>query len=205
MDFKFHYYNVISFFLLNNFLSITLKSKLISGTEIKGVSLRKLSEQTDSRGSFTEIFQKNWNAALKEGVQWSVVKSKTGVFRGMHLHRRHDEFFCLIKGKCLVGLKDIRQGSSTENEYALYQLHENDLNSLIFPAGLLHGWYFFEDSLHIQAVSESYTDYKDDDNIGCIWSDPDLGIPWPFQNPELSERAKNFPKLLAVKRLINKN
>ncbi len=180
-----------------------MKSKLINGSEIKGVLFKKLSEQTDSRGSFTEIFQKHWNAALIEGVQWSVVKSKPKVFRGMHLHRRHDEFFCLIKGKCLVGLKDIRPGSSTENDYSLYELNEKDLSSLIFPAGLLHGWYFFEDSIHIQSVSESYTDYKNDDNIGCVWNDPDLGIPWPFNKVEISERAKNFLKLSEIQKLNN--
>ncbi|MGH7885100.1 MAG: dTDP-4-dehydrorhamnose 3,5-epimerase family protein [Thermodesulfobacteriota bacterium] len=180
-----------------------MKSKLISGSKLEGVLLKKLSSNADSRGSFTEIFQKHWDSPLKEGVQWSVVESKPNVFRGMHLHKRHDEFFCLIKGKCLVGLKDIRPGSPTKNNYSLYELHEKDISSIIFSAGLLHGWYFFEDSIHIQAVSESYTEYKDDDNIGCLWNDPDLGIPWPFKEVEISERAQNFLKLSEVKK-VNK-
>lgn len=177
-----------------------MKSKLVSGSTLHGVTFKKLIENKDSRGSFTEIFQKSWDTALKEGVQWSFVKSSPGVFRGMHIHRRHDEFFCLIKGTCLVGLKDIRSDSPTLNRISLYELHEDDLSSIIFPAGILHGWYFPENSLHIQAVSESYTDYHQDDNTGCMWNDPDLGIPWPFSEVKLSKRAETFKKLSEIQK-----
>lgn len=168
-----------------------MDSKQIAGGLIEGVEFRNIDEHKDHRGSFSEVFQDHWGTCL-DPVQWSVVKSGTGVFRGMHLHRRHDEYFSLLSGHCLVGLKDIRPDSPTEGVFSLYELHEQDMSAVIFPAGLLHGWYFFKPSLHIQAVSEAYVDYHHDDNWGVYWDAPDLGIPWPVKEVQLSPRAADF-------------
>jgi dTDP-4-dehydrorhamnose 3,5-epimerase len=166
-------------------------SRLIAGQPIMGVDFRKITEHKDYRGSFSEVFQDHWQSCI-DPVQWSCVKSKAGVFRGMHLHLRHDEYFSLLSGHCLVALKDIRPDSPTEGVFSLFELHEEDQAAIIFPDGLLHGWYFFADSLHLQAVSEAYVDYHSDDNWGVIWSAEDLGIPWPFTEATLSARAQDF-------------
>ncbi len=170
------------------------QSKLISGQEIQGCKFVQLDEKSDHRGSFTEVFQKYWNSCLNP-VQWSFVKSEPEVFRGMHLHLRHDEYFCLIKGHCYLGLKDLREDSSTYGTHSLYELFADSLAALVFPRGLLHGWYYTESSLHLQSVSESYVSYNADDNWGCKWNAPDLGIPWPFESAILSEKAENFPSV----------
>ncbi len=167
-------------------------SGLIEGQLIHQTELKKIAEHKDHRGSFSEIFQESWGTCIQP-VQWSLVKSQKKVFRGMHLHKRHDEYFCLITGHCLVALKDIRPGSPTEGFFSLYELFEEDLAALAFPTGLLHGWYFFENSIHVQAVSEAYHDYGKDDNWGVVWNAPDLGIPWPMDDVILSERAQDFP------------
>ena len=67
-------------------------SGLIAGDEIYQAELIKIKEHKDYRGSFSEIFQEYWGTCIKP-VQWSVVKSEKNVFRGMHLHKRHDEYF----------------------------------------------------------------------------------------------------------------
>lgn len=166
-------------------------SSQIAGGQIDGVDFIKTKENKDHRGSFTEVFQQHWKTCL-DPVQWSVVKSKAEVFRGMHLHLRHDEYFSLLSGHCYVALKDVREESPTNGEFSLYELHEDDMAALIFPKGLLHGWYFIEDSLHIQAVSEAYVDYHADDNWGVYWDAEDLGIPWPFKKATVSARAQDF-------------
>ena len=131
---------------------------LISGAKLEGVELHELKKNVDSRGSFTEKIQKHWDSCI-DPVQWSTVESGPGVFRGMHYHSRHDEYFSLITGRCLVGLKDLRPGSPTDNGYSLFELTADSPSAITFPRGILHGWYFFEASLHIQSVSESYNDY----------------------------------------------
>ncbi len=172
-------------------------SGLIAGTQLNAVELRPLNEARDERGTFTETFADQWGMGIAP-TQWSLVRSESHVLRGLHIHQRHDEYFCLIQGHCLVGLYDARSTSPTYQQSALYELAGTDLKALIFPAGLLHGWYFYTPSTHIQAVSECYAEYAHDDNLGCRWDDPALNIPWGISDPILSERAASFPPLSAL-------
>ncbi len=169
--------------------------------EIDGVELRALEMHADARGSFTEVFRKSWNLCI-EPVQWSTVHSKAGTLRGMHLHRRHDEYICVLSGKAYVGLMDIRPGSPTEGVSALIELCGHKMSCLSFPKGLIHGWYFSADTLHLQSVSEDYGDYGHDDNLGCCWSDPDLRIKWPGTPTLLSERARGFGTVAQLRELM---
>jgi dTDP-4-dehydrorhamnose 3,5-epimerase len=170
-------------------------SRLLDGDrQIDGVDFRHLEMHHDSRGCFTEVFQEGWNAGIRP-VQWSVVTSGARVFRGMHLHLRHDEYVTPITGQMLVGLHDARPGSPTQGCWSLYELHGDDRACLTFPRGVLHGWYFPAGGTHLQAVSESYDSYGADDNWGCLWSDPALKIAWPFKQPIVGTKAARFPLL----------
>ena len=164
---------------------------LISGSTIDGVQCIQLKMNIDPRGSFTEVFRDSWETCL-EPVQWSVVQSEAHAFRGMHFHKRHDEYFCLINGESYVGLKDLRPESPTYMASAIYHFTSQSLRALVFPKEILHGWFFTTPSIHLQAVSESYSDYGHDDNHGCRWDDPALNFDWPFDQVMLSERAKTF-------------
>lgn len=155
----------------------------------------------DGRGSFTEVFRKSWNLCI-DPVQWSAVRSKAGTLRGMHLHRRHDEYICVLSGKAFVGLMDIRPGSPTEGVSTLIELCGDKMSCLSFPKGLIHGWYFPADTLHLQSVSEDYGNYGHDDNLGCRWSDPDLHIKWPAKPTRLSERAGEFGTVAQLRELM---
>lgn len=167
-------------------------SRQVAGGQIVGVEFKIFRVNADHRGCFTEVFQEHWGMCLKP-VQWSIVHSKPGVFRGMHLHRRHGEYFAVVSGRACVGLKDMRPGSPTEGVWSLFELTGVQLACVVIPFGLLHGWYFPEQTIHLQAVSEAYVDYHKDDNLGCQWNDPDLGIPWPQKEAILGSRAQGFP------------
>ena len=167
---------------------------LRAGSPVDGLRVRPLEPNADARGSFTEIFAASWESGIVP-AQWSVVKSAAGVLRGMHLHRRHDEYFLLVEGRASVGLRDVRPGSPTNGASCLLEFTEKAPAALSFPRGIVHGWYFHEPSIHVQAVSETYPEYREDDNLGCLWSDPDLGIPWPETPRLVSPRAAAFPTL----------
>ncbi len=77
----------------------------------------------------------------------------------------------------------------------LIDLAANPPRNLVFPTGLLHGWYFPEATIHTQAVSESFLNYGSDDNFGCRFDDPALGIEWPEAPVKISDRAMHFPLL----------
>jgi dTDP-4-dehydrorhamnose 3,5-epimerase len=171
---------------------------------IHGVEIKRLVMNPDRRGCFTEIFRDTWGLPIRP-VQWSLVESESRVLRGMHLHSRHDEYFLLVRGRACVGLHDFRPDSPTAGVSRLIELSGEELCVLVFPPGILHGWYFYEQSVHLQSVSENYGSYHHDDNLGCIWSDPGLKLSWPDRSPILSERASSFLELGQLAALLGRH
>lgn len=167
---------------------------LVNGVLIHGVELSSIQENADDRGVFAEYFVLGRDLGI-EPVQWSVVRSRQGTLRGMHFHVRHDEYFALVSGRATVGLHDLRPDSPTFGGSATYEFSEKEPSRLIFPAGLVHGWLFHKPSVHLQATSEAHDHYGPDDNNGCRWDDPALGITWPFEPTILSARAAAFGTL----------
>ncbi len=161
---------------------------------IQGVRELQLIANEDERGTFTEVFCEHWDAPIAP-AQWSLVRSNRGVFRGMHVHTRHDEFFSVVSGHATVGLVDIRPDSPTYLQGDIFDLPADGNRAIAFPRGLLHGWYFHEKTIHVQAVSEAYEFYSEDDNNGCRWDDPALPISWPFDTCLTSPRHDAFGPL----------
>jgi dTDP-4-dehydrorhamnose 3,5-epimerase len=114
----------------------------------------------------------------------------------------HDEYFCLMKGRASVGLRDERPRSPTFGRWSLYSICEDDPVALMFPSGLVHGWYFHAESLHLQAVSQAYGDYAHHDNHRVHWLDPDLEIPWPVHEATTTELAGAAPSLAELRRRL---
>lgn len=164
---------------------------------IDGVSLIELTMYPDDRGVFTEMFRESWGVEVSP-VQWNVVRSIGGVLRGVHVHPRHDDYLTVVSGHATVGLRDLRQGSPSEGSAALLELDGNALASIVIPHGVAHGFLFHEPSIHVYAVSH-YWDM--DDELACVWSDPALGLNWPFEPTSLSQRdasAGGLNQLLAA-------
>lgn len=165
---------------------------------IEGVVMRSLSAHGDPRGTFTELFSDRWGLPL-EPRQWSVVHSRAGTLRGMHVHMRHDEFLSPVVGQCFVGLYDLRPDSGTRGNSMMIPLNAATPACVAFPRGIVHGWFFPVDCVHIQGVSEPYSEYGADDNLGCHFADPELGLDWPETPQWLSERARGFPSLATLR------
>lgn len=175
---------------------------LVSGTIIDGVKHRILEVNEDVRGSFTEIFSDMWDTSV-DPRQWSIVKSRAKALRGMHIHLEHDEYICVTQGRACIGLYDPRRHSRTYGSHALIEASGDSPAFITFPRGILHGWYFYEPSMHVQAISNTFEEYGTSDNWGCYFADPALGIPWPNMNPFLSERACNFPGLEELMEILD--
>ena len=121
----------------------------------------------------------------------------------MHLHLEHDEYICVLQGRVYIGLYDLRRESKTHRSHALVEVDGDSPAFITFPRGLLHGWYFHEPSIHVQAISNTFEEYGDKDNWGCFFADTSLGIPWPDPSPILSDRAKHFPALKELEEILD--
>ena len=139
-----------------------------------GVELRRLESHDDDRGTFTEVFRSAWTGRAQP-VQWNAVRSRAGVLRGVHVHPRHDDYFVLVSGRATIGLRDMRAQSPTAGTVVAIEVGGAELQAVTIPHGVAHGFHFHEPSLHFYAVTEYWSA---DDELGCRYDDPELGIPW---------------------------
>jgi dTDP-4-dehydrorhamnose 3,5-epimerase len=160
-----------------------------------GVEVRPLLLHGDERGSFVEIFRDEWGCSV-EPVQWNAVRSVPGTLRGVHVHAVHDDYLVVVNGHAAVGLHDLRPGSPTDGLAALVELPAKEPAALLIPAGVAHGFYFREHSLHIYGVTHYWSHA---DELSCRWDDPELAIPWPEPPTLLSERDRTAPTFAVMR------
>ena len=60
------------------------------------------------------------------------------------------------------------------------------------PAGLVHGFCVLsETALFTYKCTEFYSPW---DERGILWSDPNIGIEWPINDPLLSDKDEEYPR-----------
>jgi dTDP-4-dehydrorhamnose 3,5-epimerase len=160
-----------------------------------GVKLISLESHADFRGRFSEIFRAAWGTGI-EPIQWNLVTSEPHVLRGVHVHLQHTDYLLIARGHATIGLKDLRDHSPTTGLACTVDMNADKLSAIVIPPGVAHGFYFHEPSMHIYAVSHYW---NEDDELGCHWADPDLGIPWQVTDVKLSERDTQAKSLASLK------
>ena len=73
------------------------------------------------------------------------------------------------------------------------ELSEDNHKQMWIPPGYAHGFCVLSDTADFQYKCTEL--YYPEDEGGLAWNDPDVAIPWPVQNPELSEKDKLLPRL----------
>lgn len=155
----------------------------------QGIVRHGLQAHHDERGWLAEFFREEWNL-VRHPVQWNGVFSRPGTLRGVHVHVRHWDYLIVVKGRMLLGLKDLRRGAETFGLAAMVELTETVLEAWIIPPGVAHGFFFPVEAMSYYAVSEYW---NLDDELGCRWNDPELELSWPVSDPLLSERDRHAP------------
>ena len=158
-----------------------------------GVEVHALRPYADERGVFTELLREEWG--LARPVQWNAVRSEAGVLRGVHLHPRHDDYLTVVAGRASVGLHDLRPASATSGRSTVVELDAERPAAIVIPHGVAHGFLFHSPSIHVYAVSHTW---DPDDELGCRWDDPELGISWPETPSSVSDRDLALPSLAGL-------
>ena len=164
---------------------------------IEGALLIPLTLHPDDRGFFMETYRRSWIPGMDEMVQGNLSRSRAGVLRGLHFHRRQADYWLVVSGAAFVGLYDLRKGSPTEGRKAEIDLSDEDPRTLYIPNGVAHGFHT-ADGILLQYLVDRY--HTGDDEFGVAWDDPDAGIAWPSSSPVLSERDRSNPSLVDVLR-----
>jgi len=129
-------------------------------------------------------------------AQSNLSRSRAGVLRGLHFHRRQADYWCVLEGTAFVALVDLRAGSPTERSswWQTFSASEG-LRGLYVPPGVAHGFYAVTDIVLQYLVDEPFSG---DDEFGFAWNDPGAAIPWPGSDPVISARDASNPPMADV-------
>tara|TARA_B100000315_G_C14551027_1_gene575828 strand:+ start:1250 stop:1789 length:540 start_codon:yes stop_codon:yes gene_type:complete len=163
-------------------------------TSLKGCYLINSTIHQDKRGSFVKTFHED--TFYDEGLETHFAEeyfsvSTQGVLRGMHFQippHDHSKLVYCVYGKVFDAVVDLRVSSSTYGKYDTTELDSETINVLYIPAGLAHGFYTIsERAIMIYKVATMYSPEYD---TGILWNS--LEIPWPNENPIISDRDSQF-------------
>jgi dTDP-4-dehydrorhamnose 3,5-epimerase len=176
-------------------------------TEIPGVIVIEPRVFRDERGFFLETYQesKYRDGGIKEAfIQDNHSKSAKGTLRGLHAQNPHPQgkLVRVIAGEVFDVVVDARKGSPSYGKHFGTYLSAENFRQLYLPPGLLHG--FLVTSEFAEFEYKCTDGYHLSAEFSVAWNDPDLGITWPIENPMLSEKDANAPRLCdVVDRLVD--
>lgn len=151
----------------------------------------------DVRGRFVKVFHEQAFAA--QGLETNFAEeyysvSHRNVVRGLHFQlppMDHVKMVYCVQGEVLDAVVDLRVGSPTYGQYALFELNATKANSIYIPKGMAHG--FCARSSQAIMVYKASTIYSPAHDAGVLWNS--AGIPWPTNAAILSARDQGFPSL----------
>ncbi|NQT10987.1 MAG: dTDP-4-dehydrorhamnose 3,5-epimerase family protein, partial [Desulfobacteraceae bacterium] len=88
---------------------------------------------------------------------------------------------------------DIRLGSPTFGQWTGTLLSDESRDQLYIPEGFAHGFCVLSETADV--IYKCTDLYAPGDEYGVIWSDPTIDIVWPIENPILSKKDSQNPKL----------
>jgi dTDP-4-dehydrorhamnose 3,5-epimerase len=158
----------------------------------------------DERGFFLETFQADRYADLVDislpFVQDNHSRSSKGVLRGLHFQKTKPQgkLVRVVRGEVYDVVVDIRQGSPTYGQWEAVILSEENKTQFWVPPGFAHGFLVLSETADFEYKCTDYYDPSDEGSL--LWNDPDLNIPWPIDNPKLSEKDANALLLADLKK-----
>lgn len=167
-------------------------------TELADLRLIELEPIEDNRGFFARTFcrEEMANAGLStEFVQCStsfnVVK---GTIRGIHFQVppvQECKFVRVTSGAVYDVIIDLRPRSKTYLCWQGFELSAVNRKQLFLPAGFGHGFQTLED--HTEVFYQMDIVFHPATVRAVRYDDPTFGIPWPLENPTLSEKDLKSP------------
>ena len=156
---------------------------------IEGVLHLPVEDHGDPRGSFREIFREQHLPV--SFVQANHSRSKAGVLRGLHYHRRQSDLWYVVSGELLLGCADLRTRAERPAIWSV-ALSSEKPSAVLIPPGVAHGFAALTDVDLVYWVTHGY---DASDEYGVAWDDPTIDLDWRIDKPILSERDSTNERL----------
>jgi len=172
-------------------------------TELEGLLLIEPLCIRDERGFFLESYQEaryRTAGVMDDFVQDNHSRSARGVLRGLHFQVQYPQaqIVTVLRGRIFDVAVDLRRGSPTFARWFGADLSEDGPRQVYMASGFAHGFCVLSDFADLHYKVSRFYDHADEG--GLLWSDPEIGIKWPIQNPIVSGRDAAFPPLRNIDR-----
>ena len=166
--------------------------------EIPGLVVVEPKVFGDARGFFMETW--NRQSCREAGLDWNFVQdnvslSRRGTLRGLHFQNPapQGKLVFVLQGEVFDVAVDIRCSSPTFGRWHGLHLSGENKRQFFIPPGFAHGFAVLsETALFAYKCTEFYTPQNE---LTLAWNDPDIGIRWPLDDPQLSEKDARGPRL----------
>ncbi len=166
-------------------------------TKLNGLIIIEPEPFLDERGKFYRIYCEN---ELKEighrkkiaQINQSFINNK-GAVRGMHFQyppKTEIKIVKCLKGSVLDVAIDLRKNSDNFLGWHSEILSEKNMKMLYIPEGFAHGFQALEKNSELLYLHTEF--YSPDYEQGIKYDDPKIGINWPLEITDVSERDKSF-------------
>ena len=160
---------------------------------IPDVSVHKLATQIDARGFLTEFFRNSWVGVPIR--QWTAMSLGARVIRGPSVHLVHTDAVIALTGVLHIGLRDLRQTSSTYRQLCRLTLRGLEPQLVLIPPGVMHTFYAATEPAMV--IVGSTHEYDPDDDIKCRWQDAGLDIDESIVGT-IDSRARSLEHVIAA-------
>lgn len=169
-------------------------------TPLEGAYLIELERRGDDRGFFARVFcEKEFGAAGLETRFAQIntsLSGKAGTLRGLHYQlppSAEVKIVRAIKGALWDCIVDLRAGSATYARWFGAELNDDNRLMMYVPRGFAHAILTLSDDVEaFYLVSEFYAPQSE---RGVRWNDPAIGVEWPREPVEISDKDRSWPDL----------
>lgn len=170
-------------------------------TRIDGVVLLEPEVHGDERGFLVETYSSEaWTelGAGGEYVQDNHSRSGAGILRGLHFQTSPGQAKLVrcLRGRIWDVAVDLRRGSPTYGQWEGHELDDEAHRQLYVPVGFAHGFCVLSDIADVHYKLTSL--YDPATEAGIAWDDPEVGVDWPVEQPQISERDRTAPRLAEI-------
>ncbi|MFD2676335.1 dTDP-4-dehydrorhamnose 3,5-epimerase [Camelimonas lactis] len=169
-------------------------------TPLEGAYLIELERRGDDRGFFARFFCEKEFADHGLDTRFVQVNnslsSKAGTLRGLHYQLPPDgevKVVRAVKGALWDCIVDLRAGSTTFGKWFGAELNDENRLMMYVPRGFAHAILTLTDNVEALYLVSAF--YGPQSERGVRWNDPAIGIEWPIQPTEISEKDAKWPDL----------
>jgi dTDP-4-dehydrorhamnose 3,5-epimerase len=169
-------------------------------TPLDGAHLIELEKRGDDRGFFARLFcESEFGAARLETGFVQINNSLTGsrgTLRGLHYQlppAAEVKVVRVVNGAIWDVIVDLRADSPTYRLWYGAELNEDNRLMMYVPRGFGHGFVTLTDSA--ETIYLMSAPYAPEAERGLRWNDPAIGINWPVEPIEMSDKDGKWPDL----------